>query len=212
MPLDLSIFQEAVKAIEQGKSDTFTSLSGSSGALLFSMLKAPCLLLCSSDTKARELYSDTVFWSRLLGVQVPIIIQPEGEPERLRNLVQLYSLERVKVIASVDALPSPLWKREEFQLISILKGSNVERDHMVKKLYDQGYFSVPIVSGPGEMCIRGGILDIFSPDKEDPVRIEFFGDEIESLRFFDVDTQLSVTEIEEIKMSCCRSRRGGNPL
>ena len=50
------------------------------------------------------------------------------------------------------------------------------------------------------MSIKGGILDIFPNDSEYPVRIEFFGDRVESLRFFDPDTQLSIREIETIKI------------
>ncbi|GBD96553.1 transcription-repair-coupling factor [bacterium BMS3Abin06] len=198
MPFDISIFQEAVKAIEEEKADTFTSLIGSSDALLFSMLSSPSLLLCPSEERANELHSDVLFWSKLCGTDPPVVIQPEGSPGRLKSIADLYTSHKGKVIASVDAALSTLWRNEEFPLTGLSKAECVERDEVIRELYAMGYLNVPVVSGTGEISIRGGILDIFPPDMEFPVRVEFFGDEIESLRFFDVDTQLSVKEIEEI--------------
>ncbi|MBI4683447.1 MAG: transcription-repair coupling factor [Nitrospirae bacterium] len=198
MPLDLTIFKEAARAIEEEKADAFTSLSGSSAALLFSILQPACLLLCPSEEMANELYSDALFWSRLLEVAPPVLIQPEGSPDRLKSIAGLYTSHRGKIIASVDAALSTLWRNENFPLLGMSKAEGADRDQVIQELYGMGYLNVPVVSGIGEVSIRGGILDIFPPDTEYPVRVEFFGDEIESLRFFDVDTQLSVKEIEEI--------------
>ncbi|MBI5664534.1 MAG: transcription-repair coupling factor [Nitrospirae bacterium] len=198
MPFDLAIFKEAAKALEEEKSDTFTSLYGSSASLLFSVLSPACLLLCTSEETAMELYSDTMFWSKLLEVDPPVLIQPEGSPERLKGITGLYTSHRGKIIASVEAARSSLWQSKDFPLLGMSKAEGADRDEVIRELYGMGYISVPVVSTPGEISIRGGILDIFSPDSEYPVRVEFFGDEIESLRFFDVDTQLSVKEIEEV--------------
>jgi transcription-repair coupling factor (superfamily II helicase) len=198
MSLDLSIFNKAVNVFEERKTKVFTSLSGSSGALLFSMITSPSLLLCASDTVAFELYSDTIFWSKSLETEEPVLIPPKGDPLRLRNLTALYTLNKRKIITSVDAALSPLWHKAEFPLFKISKGLTIERDSLIQNLQKQGYYSVPVVSKEGEMSTRGGILDIFPPNEEHPVRVEFFGDQIESLRFFDIDTQLSLREIEDI--------------
>ena len=198
MFFDLSIFQQAVKMIEEEKAHAFTSLTGSADALLFSMLSSPSMLLCLSEERASELHSDAVFWSKLCGTDPPVIIQPEGSPGRLKSIADLYTSHRGKIIASVDAALSTLWSNKEFPLTGLSKAECVERDEVTRELYAMGYLNVPVVSGTGELSVRGGILDIFPPDTEFPVRVEFFGDEIESLRFFDVDTQLSLKEIEEI--------------
>ena len=198
MPFDLSIFQEAVKLIEERDPGAFTSLSGSSGALLFSMIKGEALLLCPSETSASEFFSDTVFWSKLLNINPPVLISPEGSPERLKSLVKLHEHKEHKYIASVDASLSPTWEEGEFQSVRISKGVYIDRDRIVQRFYEQGYLTVPMVSKEGEMSVRGGIIDVFPPDRENPVRTEFFGDEVESIRFFDIDTQLSVKEIDEI--------------
>ncbi|NOZ68481.1 MAG: transcription-repair coupling factor [Deferribacteres bacterium] len=200
MPLDLSIFQETARAAGDEKIHSITSLSGSSGALLFSMLAPPCLLVCPSEASAAEFHADSVFWSKLLNTTPPVLIHPEGHPMRLKSLVQLYEQDSGKVIASVDASVSAIWERDDFPSVNITRGLTLDRDVFIRRLHDQGYHTVPMVSREGEMSIRGGIIDVFPPDREQPVRVEFFGDEIESLRFFDIDTQLSVKEIHEIRI------------
>ena len=66
-----------------------------------------------------------------------------------------------------------------------------------ERLLSAGYDRVVEVSSPGEFSVRGGVLDVWSPDAERPVRAEFFGDELESLREFDAATQISVRKIDE---------------
>ncbi|MDO8281887.1 MAG: transcription-repair coupling factor [Thermodesulfovibrionia bacterium] len=197
MPLALSTFKQASSAIEKGDIHALTSLSGSSGALIFSLLKSPSLLLCPSEETAAEFYSDAVFWAKTLGTEEPVLIDTDESPERLKSLHILYERSDRKFIASVRAALLPLWNKSGFSGLPISKGLNIERDLFVLMFQDAGYHTVPIVSGPGEMSIRGGILDIFPPDKEFPVRVEFFGDDIDSIRYFDIETQLTVQEIDE---------------
>lgn len=198
MPFDLSIFHEALRSIEEKKSETFTSLPGASGALLFSMIKGDAVLLCSTESSAEQFYSDTVFWSKFLNIHPPVLIAPEGSPDRLKGLVKLNEGRGHKFIASVEAAGAPVWEAGGFHAVKISKGVFIDRDGIVQRFYEQGYLTVSMVSKEGEMSVRGGIIDIFSPDQAKPVRIEFFGDEIESIRFFDIDTQLSIKEIDDI--------------
>ncbi len=200
MPLDLSIFNNAVKALEEDKTDSFSSLSGSSNALFFSMIKGPCLFLCHSEGSASEFYSDAVFWSKTLNIKEPVLIQPRGDPARLKSLGYLYKPGKPKIIASVEAALSPIWDSAKFPLLRIVKNSAVDRDFIIETLKSLGYHSVVLVSGQGELSIRGGILDVFPPEEELPVRIEFFGDDIESLRFFDIDTQRTVRQLQEVSI------------
>lgn len=223
MPFDLSIFHQAVKAVEEGREDTFTSLSGSSGALLFSLLKDPCLILCPTEESATRFYDDAVFWSGLLDIEQPALIHPVGHPERLKSLSVLYpgggaamelsgNIQRKKIIASVDASLSPLWPKEKRPGIGLTRGLSFEREAFAEVLAELGYLRVPVVSGEGEMSIRGGIFDVFPPDREDPVRIEFFGDEVESIRSFDIDTQLSTGETDDVRICPAAEPEGGPDL
>ena len=138
MPFDLSIFQQAVKMIEEEKAHAFTSLTGSADALLFSMLSSPSMLLCLSEERASELHSDAVFWSKLCGTDPPVIIQPEGSPGRLKSIADLYTSHRGKIIASVDAALSTLWSNKEFPLTGLSKAECVERDEVTRELYAMG--------------------------------------------------------------------------
>jgi len=201
MPFDVSNLERAAAIAADGKAGVFTSLTGSSGALLFSLLRFPCLLLCSSEEAAEEFLSDSVFWSKFYGVTPPVFIPQEGSPGRLQHLADLYASTPHKVVASIEAAVPPLWSSEDFPCITLKRGASVDRDSFVHDLHQNGYTSAAVVSGQGEISVRGGIVDVFPPDSENPVRIEFFGDDVESLRFFDIDTQMSVHELETVRIS-----------
>jgi transcription-repair coupling factor (superfamily II helicase) len=198
VPLNLSIFYKAVKAVEENMSDSFSALSGSSPALFFALITEPCLLLCNSEDTALEFYHDAVFWSESLNTGKPVLIPPMGDPYRLSNLKTVYDRRRIKCISSIDAALTPLWHGNEFPLLHLLSNDAVGREHVIETLRNYGYQTVSIVSGYGESSIRGGILDVFPPGEEFPVRIEFFGDDIESLRHFDVETQRTIKELREV--------------
>ncbi len=213
MPLDLSIFNRALKALndreiksfppldkklQPGFLDGFTSLSGASNALFFSMIQSPCLLLCQSESSAYEFYSDAVFWSEALDTEIPVFIPSRDDPLRLKNLSILYSRGKTRFISSAESILSPIWHLDAFPLLRLASKAFAGRDHIIETLKNNGYISVPIVSGQGELSVRGGILDVFPPEEDLPVRIEFFGDEIESLRLFDTDTQRTVRRLKEV--------------
>jgi transcription-repair coupling factor (superfamily II helicase) len=201
MPLDISILRKAARLADDDRAEHFTSLTGSSGALLFSLLRSPALILCASEEKAGEFHSDAVFWAHLFNKDLPLLIPPEGDPERNKNLSRFYAESPTAIVASVDASLPALWAEGGFPAMQIAKRDILDRDELIQHLHKQGYHSVPVVSGEGEISVRGGIFDIFPPDEKAPVRIEFFGDEVESLRLFDIDTQLSVEEVDRIQVS-----------
>ncbi len=84
--------------------------------------------------------------------------------------------------------------------ISISVGEDYPVDKFIEKLANYGYAAADKVFQSGQYCIRGGIIDCFIPIYDEPVRIEFFGDEIESMRFFSCDTQLSTRQTEQISI------------
>src|SRR5678809_1439277 len=71
---------------------------------------------------------------------------------------------------------------------------------LVDKLMATGYVREDPVGAVGEFSMRGGIIDVWSPGQDSPVRIEFFGDEVDSLRGFDPETQLSTSQLSEIEI------------
>ena len=96
----------------------------------------------------------------------------------------------------LDWLPSPdEWNR---QWRTIRVGDDLPPDRFVLDAMASGYRRVDVVSGPGEVSRRGGIVDLFPPTTEEPVRIELFGDTVDSLRAFDTDHQRSTGALREV--------------
>ncbi|NIT58166.1 MAG: transcription-repair coupling factor, partial [Aliifodinibius sp.] len=80
--------------------------------------------------------------------------------------------------------------------LTIRNGDSVEIDSLKEELVDQAYEPVKFVNQPGEFAHRGGILDVYPYSGEYPIRLEFFGDEVDSIREFDPDSQRSVSFLE----------------
>ena len=84
--------------------------------------------------------------------------------------------------------------------LEIVKGSQLSIDFVNEVLFDYNFERVDFVAQPGEFSVRGGIIDVFSFANQHPYRIEFFDDQVESLRSFDVSTQLSIASLEQVKL------------
>ncbi len=127
---------------------------------------------------------------------------------------------RLKVVAALDAYalhPYPFVIVAPFMALqeSVAQGNMISGfvvhlqpgktaqpfSGLVEKLIAVGYERTPEVVAPGQLSVRGGILDVWSPDWERPVRSEFFGEELESLRIFDPGTQTSIKRIDHVEIS-----------
>ena len=118
--------------------------------------------------------------------------------ERVSVLSRLLSDGPLTVFAGAESLLNRISKRDDFQkgFLSIEVGATVEEDALLYFLVKNGYQSVAEVEGPGEFSSRGGIVDVFALSMEHPARIEFFGDEIDSIRLFDTESQKSIEKID----------------
>ncbi len=102
------------------------------------------------------------------------------------------------VSAAVMRLQSPEFY---FDLAQVFRrGETVDIDKIVGHLNTVGYTKTDVVEMPGEYALRGGILDVYPPEVDRPLRVEFFGDEVESVRKFDPGTQRSSTEVDEVQL------------
>ncbi|GAF91315.1 unnamed protein product, partial [marine sediment metagenome] len=88
----------------------------------------------------------------------------------------------------------------ELSLIPVRRGDNVDFEDFTRTLTQRGYERLNAVEHPGHIAIRGGIVDVFLHGEEQPHRIEFWGDEVQSIRIFDVETQRSIREVEEVEI------------
>ena len=129
-----------------------------------------------------------------------IAISPEFKAERINTMNLLVKSGKYIVVTNLMGalryLPTKsLWKNS---IISLKKNMDVDREKLLLDLYNIGYERETIVNGTGKLGVRGYVIDIFPASYDNAIRIEFWGDTIESIKYFDVDTQLSLEEINEV--------------
>ncbi len=107
------------------------------------------------------------------------------------------------VVTTIHALLQPVPSPEARTVASrtLTVGRELDLDELTSWMVSHGFERVTAIELPGEFSIHGGIVDVFSPDATDPVRIELFGDEIESIRLFDVESQRKVKDLTEIDIA-----------
>ncbi len=134
---------------------------------------------------------------------------PEGVGSRLAALAALQSSRPCVAVASVAALMRRIAPPAAgiASLLHVSVGDSVDVEDVVARLVSMGYERTHVVEARGEFALRGGILDVFSSTSQYPVRIEFFGDEVESIRRFLVSSQQSVAPEREVLLFACREVR-----
>lgn len=166
------------------------------------------MIVTFSDLRAKELYEDYKFYDRnvmLYPAKDLIFFQADihGNQltmERIRCLRRLMEGRPVTVITTYDALMTPqtpiaAWKRH---VIHIDKQTRVEERNLAARLVELGYEKNYQVEAPGQFSIRGGIIDIFDLTEENPYRIELWGEDVESIRSFDISSQRSIEKLESV--------------
>ncbi len=128
--------------------------------------------------------------------------RPENESSLCASLQAAVSGEKAIYVASATALSARTIAPKNFsqKRFILRKGQTIAPAELSAKLVELDYDHEYEVSAPGEFASRGGIFDVFSPLYPNPVRIEFWGDEIDSLRFFSAQTQRSTEEITEVRI------------
>jgi len=166
------------------------------------------VIVTFNDLRAKELYEDYKFYDRnvmLYPAKDLIFFQADihGNQltmERIRCLRRLMEGRPVTVITTYDALMTPqapleAWKNH---VISLDKRSTVEENELAVRLVELGYEKNYQVEAPGQFSIRGGIIDIFDLTEENPYRIELWGEDVESIRSFDILSQRSIEQLESV--------------
>lgn len=180
---------------------------------LLSGLGRGLLVLTDTEKEAQTLQQ---FLEDLLGGESAPVVFPENEippyrlyarsndsmHRRIRILDGVLREEIRLVIAPMKALMEPLIPPDVLRdrTFSLHPGDRVEPEELLSRLVDLGYEFREPVEHPGQFSHRGGILDIYSLAHEAPVRLEFFDDEVDSLRSFDPETQRSTGRLEEFRV------------
>ncbi|HEY7309405.1 MAG TPA: CarD family transcriptional regulator, partial [Gemmataceae bacterium] len=132
--------------------------------------------------------------------------------QRLRLLKQLEGPNPPPlVLTTLQALIQPVPDRAQLAATRrrLRAGETADLEELAAWLVEQGYRHTEAVELPGEFSRRGGILDVFSPDADSPYRLEFFGDEIESLRRFSPQTQRSLDQLGEVEIMAVQAPSAG---
>jgi transcription-repair coupling factor (superfamily II helicase) len=124
---------------------------------------------------------------------------PELQEERATALWKIASGKVSILVSAVAAMAIRQRSGDYYSDLAriIRRGESLDIDHMLAHLNTVGYLAADVVEMPGQYALRGGILDVYSPEAERPVRVEFFGDEVESIRRFDPASQRSSNPMDE---------------
>ena len=138
----------------------------------------------------------------------PVLPYDDLSPDRGLEMDRLAALARLHlsgagvraVVVSARALARRHVPRSELErnLELLGKGATVDRDGLARRLTEIGYARVPLVEDPGTFAVRGSVVDVWSPLHDRPVRLELFGDEVESARAFEPGTQRSLSDVDEL--------------
>jgi len=135
-----------------------------------------------------------------LSPEDPPSVEAEGERERLLEIIR--RSEPVVVLAPpvgfLAALPDPRWV--DTIRVDLRAGTRIALEEVVARLAAGGYERTDLVNAPGEMAVRGGLVDVFPSTEDRPVRIEWIGDDVESIREFDLDTQRTTGTRSELSL------------
>ena len=211
-------FTEFIGQLSQsGPSKTSISgLFGSSPAFLINettqALKRPILVVTQSSEEAADFFDDLAFLAGIESVGhfparqiLPYDFRPPvGElmGRRISTLAGLADKKLQIVVSPIRALLEPTIPLKLFSQcrIDLKVGQECDLEELVDKLITLGFKRVSVVEEVGDFSLRGGVIDFFSPAAETPVRVEFFGDTIDTIRLFSVGTQRTIDKQNSISL------------
>ena len=194
-----------------------TGLVGSSFSFvansLFKKSELPFLILFSNKEEAAYYLNDL---EQLINTE-DVLFYPSSyrrpyqieETDNANVLLRAEVLNRINsrkkpaiIVSYAEAIFEKVVTRKELEknTLKLSVGDNLSIDFINETLFEYNFKRVDFVTEPGEFSVRGGIIDVFSFSNDNPYRIEFFGNEVDSIRSFDVETQLSVERLKKISI------------
>ncbi|HDZ49715.1 MAG TPA: hypothetical protein ENH69_00665, partial [Candidatus Aerophobetes bacterium] len=173
-------------------------------SLLREEVEGVFLFITPQDAQAENLYGDLCTFLYQKEKMFLLSSRRKGpEGTHLRILHQLRKEKNILIVASLTAIYQkvPSFSTFNKDIFCLRKGARTSRDTLLKSLAERGYESCPLVEELGQYAYRGGIIDFYSPLYFHPIRIEFLGEKIESIREFDPLTQSSVKKREKVLVS-----------
>ncbi|WP_440907007.1 transcription-repair coupling factor [Clostridium perfringens] len=170
----------------------------------------PIVVVTHNDIEARNIYEDLSFYlpnvyylpSREIVFYNIDAISGDLRWARLKVIKEMLRSTKKIIVTSIDAFAATYTPKELYKshILKIKVGDEVDFKEISHKLIESGYERLETVEGKGEFSLRGGILDVFPPNSANPFRIELFGDEVDSIRTFNVESQRSIEKVKRAEI------------
>jgi transcription-repair coupling factor (superfamily II helicase) len=213
-PLESGIeFQNIIKGIENKKYPIGIYGASESGrgyiiSGIFENINKSMVIVTQSDMEAKNLYEDLIFYTNDV-YYFPIremvfynidAISGDLRWARLKVINEILKNKKKIIVTSIEAFAAKYTPHNLFLEYSmkLKEGDEVNLTEISKNLVQSGYERVEMVEGKGQFSLRGGILDVFPTGSAYPYRVELFGDEIESIRTFNTESQRSIEKVIKI--------------
>ena len=216
----LPVFSRVASHLKEGTGRVSVSgVTPTAKALLLVLLQRaagrPLIVIVTDNRAAEDLLPVLLGFAELTGAADPASIvtlptrdvlpfqnlspHPEIQEERATALWKIATGAVSIVVAPIAATTIRLASTEYYTDLArtVRRGETFDTEALIEHLNTVGYNAADVVEMPGEYALRGGILDVYSPEADRPVRAEFFGDEVESIRKFDPATQRSSSPVDE---------------
>ena len=205
-------YNQLLKAVEAKQAVAVSGLSQAPRSHVLAAVHEqsgrPLVAVCQDDMAAKRLASELgaflgeeppVLPSRELTLAGAIGVSRQWEQQRLRLLYALAQGRVPVLVASLDALLLRTIPRQTLfsASVTLRVGAEYSMPDLIERLTRAGYSRASLVEGVGQFALRGGILDVYSPAQEKPLRAEFFGDELDTMGYFDPITQRRTENADE---------------
>ncbi|MBQ1258430.1 MAG: hypothetical protein IIX93_14310, partial [Clostridia bacterium] len=212
---ELKVYNDLLSALENKACQYAYGADDSQRVHILSSLardtKRPFIVVCPNDTAGAHIVDDfnalTGGGAQMLPAREVSFLHAAASSKelslrRLEAIGKFVSGEVKLLVVPADALMHRLMQKTRFManVINVSEGECMEPMELIEKLVRAGYERVDIVDAKGQCALRGGILDVYPVGSQNAVRIEFFDDEVDSLRDFDVLTQRSVSRLKSVTM------------
>ena len=206
-------FASVLSAVAANQSAAITGIGQVNRSHIIAGIQAhsqrPVVVICQDDLSAKRTQTELqaflgkafpILPSRELTLYDSAVVSRGWEQKRLRQLYDLSTGNTQLQIMTWDALSQRTIPPQVLQqaAFTLQVGKEYAIDALLEQLTSAGYSRCGMVEGPGQFAVRGGILDVFSPAADYPIRAEFFGDELDTMGFFDPDTQRRTENVEQV--------------
>lgn len=210
-------YNKVIQNYQRGRSQLVQSINEDGTAYLACNLldstASKILIITSSETKSRK-YEEAVKsyiadGERLQPKEFLLYnvdaLSKDAEYKRAEVLDKILSSKKAIITASVNSVLTRVMPKDRFKesIIELKYGKSYDLNQLRSNLIKLKYERVDAVEGVGQFSVRGGIIDVFSPSETNPCRIEFFDDEVDSIRLVDLKTQRSIKNLKSVRIIPC---------